>query len=387
MIEEKKKENKTGLYIAILLIIILTGFSIYNYLKYINKEVIIVNKVEKYPVSINKAGLKLIDVQIVQTGNILPIYSVMVFSKIPGKIIKKIVIEKGYSVKAGDVIALLERDVVDAQLREAETGLISAKANLKQVEANLIVVENDKSRIENLYNQKAIAKQKLDHILAQYNMMQESVNLANAQIERAKAVIKQLKVLSENHTIKAPIGGYISKRFVDQGSMSAPGSPIVEIIDKSIVKVITTVTERDFPNIKEGIEAEIKIDAFPGRLFSGEITLISPSIDPLTRTGEIEIHINNEKGEISPGMFSRIKLMLGKTKKLVIPGEGINQVPGTGDYFVYIVQNNKAVMKNVEVGEFAGPYVEILAGISAGDSVIIKGQTRVKDGSEVEIVK
>ena len=86
-------------------------------------------------------------------------------------------------------------------------------------------------------------------------------------------------------------------------------------------------------------------------------------------------------------MFSRIKLMLGKTKKLVIPGEGINQVPGTGDYFVYIVQNNTAVMKNVKVGDFAGPYVEILAGITAGDSVIIKGQTRVKDGSEVEIVK
>ncbi|MBT3311672.1 MAG: efflux RND transporter periplasmic adaptor subunit [Desulfobacterales bacterium] len=387
MIEENKKENKTGLYIAIILIIMLSGFSIYNYLKYINKEVVTVNRVEKFPVSVKKAELKPIDVQIIQTGNILPVQSVMVFSKIPGKIIKKIVIEKGYPVKAGDVIAFLERDVVDAQLREAETGLISAKANLKQVEANLLVVENDKSRIESLYNQKAMAKQKLDHILAQYNMMQESVNLANAQIERAKAVIKQLNVLSENHTIKAPIDGIISKRFVDQGSMSSPGSPLVEIIDKSIVKIITTVTERDFPNIKKGIEAEIKVDAFPGKLFSGEITLISPSIDPLTRTGEIEIHINNEKGEISPGMFSRVKLKLGKTKKLVIPGEGINQVPGTGDYFVYIVQNNTAVMKNVEVGEFAGPYVEILAGIAAGDSVIIKGQTRVKDGSEVEIVK
>ena len=87
MIEENKKENKTGLYIAIILIIMLSGFSNYNYLKYINKEVVTVNRVEKFPVSVKKAELKPIDVQIIQTGNILPVQSVMVFSKIPGKII------------------------------------------------------------------------------------------------------------------------------------------------------------------------------------------------------------------------------------------------------------------------------------------------------------
>ncbi len=386
MEETKSRKGKTGLMLAVIAIIGFGGFTGINCLKYKQEKTDEKFVEQSMPVELSRARIESLEWKLLQTGNIKPLRSVKVFSKIPGKIIEKIYVEKGAIVKKGDPIATLERDVIDAQLNEARAGIASAKANLGQVAANLSVLSGDKIRMENLYREKAIARQKLDHLHAQYKAMEENQNLAHAQIKRAEAIVKQLKVLSQNHIIVAPVDGIVVNRFVDPGSMSSQGIPLVQIADESRVKIITTVTEKYFPHVRSGMRANIRIDAFPDKEFEGVVSLISPFLDPATRTGEIEIHISNNDGYLKAGMFARVKMFLGHRKKLVVLAEALNQIPGTGDYFIYTVDKNRAVMKNVVTGISQGLFVEIKEGIIENEPVVVKGQSRLKDNAMVTVV-
>ncbi len=127
-------------------------------------------------------------------GDVRPFSMVDVFPKIPGKIIEKIFVEKGDLVKKGDLVAVLESSAIEARIEEAGAALESAQARVKQAQANLEILEKDRERLVNLYQQKAIALQKVDHIEAQYTAALESRRLAAAQVKQARAAIKQLTI-------------------------------------------------------------------------------------------------------------------------------------------------------------------------------------------------
>ncbi|MBW2000584.1 MAG: efflux RND transporter periplasmic adaptor subunit, partial [Deltaproteobacteria bacterium] len=124
---------------------------------------------------------------------------------------------------------------------------------------------------------------------------------------------------------------------------------------------------------------------FPGKVFKGEISVINPTLDPATRTGQIEIHIPNKDLTLRSGMFAHIRLALGEKQALVIPKDGLNRLPGTGSYFAYVVEDGKAVMKNIKIGMIQGTYVEVTEGLKEGEQVVVKGQNRLKDGTRVRV--
>ena len=162
--------------------------------------------------------------------------------------------------------------------------------------------------------------------------------------------------------------------------MSSVTQPIIRISSEERVKVVTTVTEKDFPHVKRGMECKITVDAFPDMIFRGNVSIINPTLDPATRTGEIEIFIPNKDRVLRSGMFAHIKLYLSERSALVINRDALNRLPGTGSYYVYIVQNGRAVLKNVKTGIAQGNYVEITDGLTEGEQVVVKGQNRLKDG-------
>ncbi|CAD7776367.1 MAG: Barrel-sandwich domain of CusB or HlyD membrane-fusion [Candidatus Methanoperedenaceae archaeon GB37] len=109
----------------------------------------------------------------------------------------------------------------------------------------------------------------------------------------------------------APISGVITARYVDEGAMMDIKKPIVRITDDSIVKVNVAINEKDLPYVKIGQIAYIKVDAYPDKVFKGEVKVINPRIDPATRTALIEIHIQNPKRLLKAGMFAHVNLILG----------------------------------------------------------------------------
>lgn len=378
-------KSKTGIIIAFILILLFVGFVAINYVQHREKEKITANKTETVPVQVAEARLTNLQQVLELTGEIKPAAVVDVYPKIGGEIIEKIYVETGDYVKKGDLIAVLKDDVIKAQLEEATAGLAAAEAGLGQSEANLELLEKNRMRVEYLYQQNAVSKQELDNINAQYKAAVESKKLAAAQIERAKAVLNQLQVLYREYTIRAPISGVVAARYVDQGNRTNPAQPVIRISQEDELKIVCSITEKDFPKLKKGMKAEITVDAFPGKVFEGVVSVISPTIDPATRTAEIEIRIPNEKYELRSGMFARIKLYLGEEKALTVPTVALNKMPGTGSYYVYVVKTNKAILKNVKTGITQNNLTEIIDGLSEKELVVTRGQNRLYDGARVSI--
>jgi len=377
--------RKTGKILALIVIFIFFGFAALNYIKASISKDEGVYKNKKYAVHVENSINMSIKENILQTGDIRSFSEVDVFSKVPGEIIKKIYVEKSDYIKKGTLIAELEDETILAKIEGAQAALESAQAAVKQAQANFFVLSKDNIRLVNLYKENAVSRQKLDHIQAQVKASKEAELLAIAQVKSAKAAIKQLNIFYSNHKIYAPIGGCVAIRYVDQGAMSTPGRPIVKIANDDVVKIITTVTEKKLPNIKTGMKVEINVDPFPEKTFTGFVTLISPVLNPVTRTVEVEIHINNVDRLLRPGMFAKLKFYMGEKKATVILRDSLVRIPGTGSVYVFVVENGKAVQKNITVGISDGKYVEVLSGIKPNELVVFQGQYTLKDGYDVSV--
>jgi RND family efflux transporter MFP subunit len=377
---------KKGMVIALFLIAAFLAFAMFNFLRYLNRTPAPSPAPAPVPVEVRTAVVMSLERTLDLTGDLRPEVEVEVLPKLSGRIIESILVNKGDYVNKGDVIATLEDSTVRAQLAEARASLAAARASREQIEANLDVLARDRLRLANLFKEKAIARQRLDHVEAEYKAAEAGKRLAEAQIKRAMAALRQLNILLSDHTIRAPANGYISARYLDPGAMSNTKQPVVRISSQDGLKIVTSVTERSFPTLAEGMAARVKVDAFPEDTFVGRVAIVNPTIDPETRTGLVEIHLTSHDTRLRPGMFAHVSILLGSQEALVIPVDGLNRLPGTGNYYVYIVENNRAVVKNITTGQRWENLVEVIAGLMAGDQVVVKGQNRVKDGTKVAIV-
>ncbi len=383
MTSHENRSKRTGTYIVLTLVLLFGVFTLYNVLLH-KQDVAISQTEERFPVAVVSVGRQSLAHVLEQTGNVQPRQVVNIYSKVPGKIIEEILVEEGDMVRRGDPVAVLERDVIDAQLAEARAGLTSAEANRGQVEANLKVLAKDRARMENLLRDRAVARQKVEHIQAQEEAARKQRQLALAQIEMARATLGQLNVLSANHRITAPIDGIVAQRFLDVGNMTAPGVPLFNLMDDRKVKIVTTVTEKDWPAIQVGLVAEVAVAAYPDKVFTGRVALVSPVVDPATRTAEVEIHIDNNARQLAAGMFANVRLVIGERVALTVPIDALQRMPGTGQPYVFVVETGKAVLRNVTVGQTRGNLVEVIRGLTAGEAVVVKGYHRLREGSLVQ---
>jgi RND family efflux transporter MFP subunit len=386
VMEGKFSEKKALIFtiIVIIALVLIFGLNIMRAgLKTVEKE----KSLDVIPVKTDEAKKMEIDQILELTGNIRPQFEVEVSYKIPGKTIEDIFVETGDRIQAGEKIAVLEKESIDAKRDQVRAALELARSNAKQADTNLDVLVKDKRRLENLFKEKAVSRQQLDHMEAQVKAAFETKKLAQSQINQAQATLNELNVAYQDHTLVAPISGYISKRYVDKGAMSTPGAPVVRISDEDILKIVVSVTEKDFIFIKKGMPVEIGVDALPGKVIKGAVTIIGPTINPATRTGEIEIHIANTDRFLRGGMFARVKLYIGKRQATVINRDGLLKIPGTGGYFVYVAENGKAVQKNIETGISQENLVEVTSGLAPGEQVIVTGQNRIRDGVQIAVEK
>lgn len=382
---EEKAFGKKGLIIIMIITAFLVMVIGFNVMRAKNKTTEKEITVEIVPVKVEPAKTIEMEQVLELTGNIEAQLEVDVFNKIPGKIIKELFVESGDRIKAGEKIAQLETDSIRAKMDQAKAALELASANSKQAETSLEVLIKDKTRLENLYKEKAVSRQQLDHMEAQVKNAFETKKLTRAQINQAEATLKELNIAYQDHTLEAPVSGYISKRYVDKGTMSAQGMPVVRISNEDVLKIVVSVSEKDFILIKKGMSVEIRVDAFPDKIINGTVTIISPTINPQTRTGEIEIHIKNSERILRAGMFAKVKLYLGKREALVVSRDALMKIPGTGDFFVYVAEGGRAVQKNLQTGTRQGEIIEVISGIKGGEQLIVTGQNRIREGVQISL--
>ena len=298
-------------------------------------------------------------------GSIEPVKGVRLDAEVPG-IVSAIYFENGQVVNENDVLVQLDVAPEAALLK-------SNKAN-----AQLAKIELD--RAQRLRSTNSVAQSELDRAQATYDM-------AVAQVKNTEAIIEQ-------KTIRAPFKGRVGIRQINLGQYLSPGSPIVTIQSYDKVFVNFTLPQQAIDQVDTGMRVTLKSDAYPEQNFEGRLTAISPQIDPVTRTVELQGTLDNPKGLLRPGLFVDVTLTLPKSDEVIaIPATAIVYAPyGNSIYKVHrnIDENSDKLIATakqsfIRIGQHKGDFVSVLQGLEEGDEVVSAGAFKLRNNTPVSI--
>ncbi|MDP2940018.1 MAG: efflux RND transporter periplasmic adaptor subunit [Candidatus Omnitrophota bacterium] len=188
----------------------------------------------------------------------------------------------------------------------------------------------------------------------------------------------------EKAPVESPLTGIVGRIYVDIGSHVLPDTAVALVVNMDKVKINLDIPEKFLPLISLDKEAKIKVDAYIEQEFSGEVTKISPVVDLATRSAPVEIVVDNPDHLLKSGMFAKVKLIVQRHKDVpVILKEAI--IGKAPDTYVYVIKDNKAILKKVSLGIHQGPYFEVKEGLKEEELVVIVGQQRLKDNAKVTV--
>lgn len=188
----------------------------------------------------------------------------------------------------------------------------------------------------------------------------------------------------EKAPVESTLTGIVGRVFVDIGSQVTPQTVIAQVEDMDNVKIDLNIPERGIPKVEVGQTAEIKVDAYPGEIFVGKVTKVSPVLDIGTRTAPIEVLISNADYRLKPGMFADTRLVVNEIKDTPVVLKEAIMGKGKGIY-VYVIDNNVARQRSIKTGVREGSYYQVVDGLKRGDVVVVMGQQRLYDGSRVKV--
>jgi RND family efflux transporter MFP subunit len=271
-------------------------------------------------------------------------------------------------------------DRAELQFNVAQAQLAAAKANLDLVKKG---ARKEDIKVVEAQVEQTQAQLKTLEALREARSWEAKIKGAQAQAEQAEVALGLAKIRLEDCTIKAPISGIISKRFVDVGSMVGPTQPLVSIVDVDTLKILTHASDEDLNKIKFAQRVEVKVGAYLNQTYEVRETNISPVMDPLSRKIKVNIRIPNPDYLIKPGMFPKIRLLAEQENALLIPKAAV--IKKEGEDLVFVVRDNHAHLQKVGLGLEKGNVVQILEGLKEGDQVVISGQTGLHGGDPVII--
>ncbi|SEN14732.1 RND family efflux transporter, MFP subunit [bacterium A37T11] len=349
-------KQKYTLILVLIVIVLLAGYKLYVNKQAINRKNTpqVANNI-KIPVLIDTVSEQITVSNLVKTGNVAPFQEASV-SATGGGTLTKFNVELGDHVQQGQVLAQLDAGTIEINLRNSET--------------NETKLKNDLQTYTELLNGKAAT--------------QEQVNGIRQNYLNAKSQSDQLRKQLSDTRIKAPISGIVSAKSILQGEVYSPGREIARIINLAQAKVQVFLTEKEVYRVKEGQPVKISTDVYPGQVFEGRVSFISPQSDA-SHSYLTEIRINNtQKAVLRSGTFVYADFSTQSQQQvLTIPREAIIesiQAPA-----VYILDNNRAKLRYIKVGHEIEGRVEVQEGLKKGELVVVSGQINLQDGTQVSI--
>ncbi|MEN8157627.1 MAG: efflux RND transporter periplasmic adaptor subunit [Bacteroidota bacterium] len=260
------------------------------------------------------------------------------------------------------------------------------------VKKGQLLVEMDPTQLDQTRLQYQTLKTdlaRMDTLLKHGSVTRQAYDQMKAQVETTQLVLKSLE---ENTLLRAPYTGVITGRYYNDGELFSPtpNTPVgkaalVSMMQVDIVKLFVNLSEKSLPLIKEGMEATISTDVYPGKLFAGRVFRIHPTISAATRTFAAEIKVPNRDERLHPGMFARVSLKLGEKEALIVPAIAVMQQTGTNERYVMLHENGKASRVIVRIISRYDDQLEIASpGIKGGEELIYAGQSDLEDGTPVK---
>jgi len=211
---------------------------------------------------------------------------------------------------------------------------------------------------------------------------QQQYDESLARLQNAQALLERDRVRLARTQLFAPFDGILGLRQVSLGDYVSPGQALVNLESVDPIKLDFKLAEKYASKVVKGLKLEVSVDAWPDRVFRGEVQAVDPRLDEATRTVKVRARLPNPDLALKPGMFARIVLDLGHLREALFVPEQAVQAKGSTSMLFRIV-NGKAVLSPVKTGERRSGSVEITEGIKDGDWIVIDGQIKLRDGMPV----
>lgn len=322
------------------------------------------------------------------SGTLIPKSQFTVAPKISGKL-NQLLIDIGDPVKRDQLVAVLEDEEYQQQVIQAEADVRVARANLEEAKSSLEMAKRDLERARTLHQKGIQSDSQLDAVVAQYDAQEARYKVAIAQMANKEAASETSRVRLSYTRIKASWEKgsdirYVGERFVDEGAMLSPNTPILSIIDLQPITAVIHVTDRGYFRLQAEQRAAITSSAFSGKTFSGRVIRIAPLLKETSRQARVEIEIQNPEELLKPGMFINTQIEFARREETtVVPFSALVNRNGRQGIFLADVENNKAHFQPVKVGITEGERAEILEPSAISGYVVTLGHHLLEDGASI----
>jgi len=293
--------------------------------------------------------------EIEAVGSLRSNESVILRTEIAGRI-AEIMFDEGQRVRKGAPMVRLDAAVLRAQVEQAKASLVLSRAN--------------NERAVELFRRGAGTERARDEAVSKLQVDEAVLALSQAALGKA--------------TLLAPFDGMVGLRKVSVGDYVNPGQDLVNIEDLESLKVDFRIPEIYAMQTKVGQEVGIRLDAIPGRAFTGKVYAIDPAFDPNGRAIILRATLPNRDGILRSGMFARVALLIEqRDEAIVVPESAL--VPVGQDHFVFRIVDDKALLTKVKVGQRRKGQVEIVEGLEKSSVVVVEGALKLRDGTAVSV--
>ncbi len=331
-----------------------------------------------------------LDVRLEYTADISPNQMVNLFSRVDGYI-AKFYVDRGDFAKAGQLLVEIDHTDYIHAVNRAKANLAAAKAEVFRQEANIRNAKLTLDRMKSLIKDQFVSQQDLDTAQVNYDVASAQIETYRAQVQQMEVALQQAETNLTYSYIRAPFAGYVAERNLDPGayvtgstaSTSTMSRGIMSLHDIETVRIMIEVVEKDVPLVKIGQPSEVRAEAYPDKVFMGQVTRVVQALNRNTRTMTVEVDLPNKDRTLKGGMFARVALMVGVHRNAIqIPIDAVTRLEE--NQYVYVIQNGTAHRVPVEIGARAENRIEIVKGLAGTEQVIVSGKDLVSEGTVVE---
>ncbi len=323
------------------------------------------------------------------TGSLLPKSQFVVAPKVSGWL-EKLLVNIGDEVHQNQVIAILDDEEFTQQVQQVRAEVQVAKANAENCTSDLDIAKREYDRAKALREKRIASASELDESEAAFNACRTRLKVSLAQVAQKEAALKAADVRLSYTKVQAfwqdgDDTRVVGERFVDEGALLQVNEPIVSILENDPLTAVVYVIEREYQKVKVGQQSIITNDAYPDKIFTGNVVRIAPLLKESSRQARVEIEIPNPGQLLKPGMFVRAQIEFARhDNATLVPYAALVKREGKEGVFIAELNNLKALFTPVKTGIINGELVEIIEPEISG-FVITLGNHLLEDGSDITV--
>jgi membrane fusion protein (multidrug efflux system) len=320
------------------------------------------------PVSLSHVRAVDLTDRIEATGQLLAKERAEVAAEVGGRI-SEILIDEGGSVAAGATVL-----AIDPERRALERD--GARARVDEARASLRDSQREYDRVVELHQRNVASNTQMDQAQTELARAGSRLDGAEAELAMAARAVRDARVT-------APFAGLIARRFVSRGEFVAPGAALFELVSLDPIEVEFHLPEVDSSRVRIDQAVEVRVAPHPDEVFRAAVTLVSPTIDPRTRTLRVKAELENSEGRLRPGLFARVDLGIATRRGVaMVPEEAVLR-RADGAVVFRLVAGDRVERLVIETGTYRDGAVEVVRGLQIGDRIVSKGHSALVDGERV----